>query len=156
TDSLSPKKGACFSTNSSGWANSIRALNAHWYYTWGTPIPTYGPSGVPFVSMFWGGANVTSGNLSTVSQLVSSGQVNYVLGFNEPDQSGQWNRPVARAVALWSQLESLGVPLGSPATSWPTIQWFTDFMDSVAVRGYRVDFICVHMYVGLNDTAFVQ
>ena len=154
----SAKKGACFSTNTTDgyWSSDITELKAQWYYTWGTPLPSFPPTGLEFVPMFWGAANVDSLNLATVAQLAASGQAKYVLGFNEPDQSGQSNMTVDQVLALWPQLESLNLPLGSPATSWPTIQWFTDFMDSVASRNLRVDFICVHMYVGLDDTSFVQ
>jgi hypothetical protein len=63
---------------------------------------------------------------------------------------------VSQALGYWPKLEALGLPLGSPATSWPTLQWFYDFMDSTIAEKKRVDFICVHMYVGTDDIAFVQ
>jgi len=63
---------------------------------------------------------------------------------------------VSQALALWPKLESIGLPLGSPAASWPTQQWIYDFMDSAIKQKRRVDFICVHMYVGLDDKNFVQ
>ena len=138
------------------WNSDIVNLKAFWYYTWGTPQPSPSPQNCEFVSMFWGPSNVTTANIAAVQQLKAQGQVKYVLGFNEPDQSGQSNMTVSRALALWPQLESIGLPLGSPATSWPTIQWFTDFMDSAAAEHLRVDFICVHMYVGTDDVSFVQ
>jgi hypothetical protein len=152
------KKGADFPTNMTygTWNGDIVNLKAFWYYTWGTPQPSPSPQHCEFVSMFWGPSNVTAANITAVQQLKAQGQVKYVLGFNEPDQSGQSNMTVSQALALWPQLESIGLPLGSPATSWPTIQWFTDFMDSVAAEHLRVDFICVHMYVGTDDASFVQ
>jgi hypothetical protein len=154
-----PKKGADFSTTGTTdgtWDGNIAALNVSWFYTWGTPQPVGSPKGTEFVSMFWGSANVTSANISLVQQLKAQGAAKYVLGFNEPDQPGQANMTVSQALALWPQLESIGLPLGSPAVSYPTVQWFTDFMDSVAAEHLRVDFICVHMYVGLDDNNFVQ
>jgi Glycosyl hydrolase catalytic core len=155
---ISGKKGADFSTNMTygTWNDDIVNLKAFWYYTWGTPQPTPSPQNCEFVSMFWGQSNVTAANIAAVQELKARGQIKYVLGFNEPDQSGQSNMTVSQALALWPQLESIGLPLGSPATSWPTIQWFTDFMDSVAAEHLRVDFICVHMYVGTDDASFVQ
>jgi hypothetical protein len=162
TDTTGPatssKKGADFSTNMTygTWNGDIINLKTFWYYTWGTPQPAGSPQNCEFVSMFWGQSNVTDANITAVQQLKAQGQVNYVLGFNEPDQSGQSNMTVSQALALWPKLESIGLPLGSPATSWPTIQWFTDFMDSVAAEHLRVDFICVHMYVGTDDVSFVQ
>ena len=155
---FSPKKGADFSTNNTNgaWNTDITELNAQWFYTWGTPQPIGSPKNCEFVSMFWGAGNVTSANIALVQQLKTQGVVKYVLGFNEPDQSGQSNMTVSQALALWPQLETIGLPLGSPAVSYPTVQWFTDFMDSVAAEHLRVDFICVHMYVGTDDNNFVQ
>jgi hypothetical protein len=154
----SSKKGADFSTNMTdgAWNGDVVSLAPFWYYTWGTPVPSPSPQNCEFVSMFWGAGNVTDADISAVRQLKVQGSVKYVLGFNEPDQSGQSNMTVSQALALWPQLESIGLPLGSPATSWPTIQWFTDFMDSVKAENLRVDFICVHMYVGTDDVSFVQ
>jgi len=158
TPVTSAKKGADFSTNMTDgtWNGDVVSLEAFWYYTWGTPMPSPSPQNCEFVSMFWGAGNVTSQNIAAVQQLAAQGAVKYVLGFNEPDQSGQSNMTVSQALALWPQLQSIGVPLGSPAVSWPTVQWFTDFMDSVAAEHLRVDFICVHMYVGTDDVSFVQ
>lgn len=158
TSSTSSKKGADFSTNMTygTWNGDVVNLKAFWYYTWGTPQPSPSPQNCEFVPMFWGQANVTDANIALVEQLKSQGQAKYVLGFNEPDQSGQSNMTVSQALALWPKLESIGLPLGSPATSWPTLQWFSDFMDSVAAEHLRVDFICVHMYVGTDDVSFVQ
>ena len=158
TTSSTGKKGADFSTNTTNgtWAGDIVSLKAFWFYTWGTPLPAQPPQTCEFVPMFWGKANVTTGNIQLAQQLKTQGSAKYVLGFNEPNNSGQSNMSVSDALALWPQLESIGLPLGSPATDWPTVQWFTDFMDSVAVENLRVDFICVHMYVGLDDVSFVQ
>ena len=158
TPVTSSKKGADFSTNMTygSWNGDVVNLKTFWYYTWGTPQPTPSPQNCEFVPMFWGQGNVTDANISLVQQLKSSGQAKYVLGFNEPDQPGQSNMTVSQAIALWPKLQSIGLPLGSPATSWPTLQWFTDFMDSVKAKNLRVDFICVHMYVGTDDVSFVQ
>jgi hypothetical protein len=106
--------------------------------------------------MFWGPSNVTDANIAYVQQLHAQGRANYVLGFNEPDLADQANMSVSAALALWPKLESIGLPLGSPAASWPTRQWIYDFMDSCKLQKKRVDFICVHMYVGTDDNAFVQ
>ncbi|MES1161294.1 MAG: glycosyl hydrolase, partial [Bacteroidota bacterium] len=122
----------------------------------GTPMPTPSPQNCEFVSMFWGAGNVTDANISAIQQLKTQGKVKYVLGFNEPDRGDQSNMTVSQALALWPKLESIGLPLGSPAASWPTAQWIYDFLDSAIAEKKRVDFICVHMYVGTDDNSFVQ
>lgn len=152
------KKGADFNvyTQYGTYESNIVNLKAFWYYTWGTLVPVPTPQNCEFVSMFWGPANMSDANISATLQAKASGQVKYVLGFNEPDRTDQSNMTVSQALAYWPKLESLGLPLGSPATSYPTAQWFTDFMDSVATQKRRVDFICVHMYAGTDDNSFVQ
>jgi hypothetical protein len=153
------KKGSDYSTNTKNgtwWGNTINT-QSHWYYTWGTTIPLeLAPQNAEFVPMFWGPSNVTDANIAYVQQLHAQGRANYVLGFNEPDLADQANMSVSAALALWPKLESIGLPLGSPAASWPTRQWIYDFMDSCKLQKKRVDFICVHMYVGTDDNAFVQ
>ena len=158
TTATTTKKGASFNTNNTNgaWNSDIVELKAFWYYTWGTPIPSDSPVNAEFVPMFWGSANVTDANIAAVTQLGQQGKVKYVLGFNEPDRPDQANMTVSQALALWPKLESIGLPLGSPATSWPTLQWNYDFLDSAKAEGLRVDFICVHMYVGTDDGSFVQ
>jgi hypothetical protein len=138
------------------WGNTIN-LQSHWFYTWGVSIPLeQAPQNCEYEPMFWGKSSVTASNISYVQQLKTQGRAHYVLGFNEPDLSDQSNMSVHDALTLWPQLESIGLPLGSPATSWPTVQWIYNFMDSCIAQGRRVDFICVHMYVGTDDNAFVQ
>ena len=153
------KKGADFSTNMKfgTWNGDIVALKAFWYYTWGTPLPSPSPQNCEFVSMFWGAANVTSANITAVQTLKAQGKVKYVLGFNEPNRGDQAIMTVSQALQLWPQLESIGLPLGSPAADWPTQKWIYDFLDSCITEKKRVDFICVHMYPGgLDDNSFVQ
>jgi hypothetical protein len=154
----SNKKGADFNvyTTYGTYESNVINLKAFWFYTWGTLVPASTPQNCDFVPMFWGQANVTASNISAIQQAKAAGQVKYVLGFNEPDRPDQSNMTVSQALALWPQLESIGLPLGSPAASWPTLQWFYDFMDSTIAEKKRVDFICVHMYVGTDDNSFVQ
>jgi len=107
-------------------------------YTWGTPLPKDLRKTVS-LSPCSGQGNVTDGNIAAVKQLKDQGKVKYVLGFNEPDKGDQSNMTVSQALALWPKLESIGLPLGSPAASWPTQQWIYDFMDSAIKQKRRVD-----------------
>ena len=158
----SAKRGSAFSTNSTNstngiWSSNIVNLKSNWFYTWGTTMPSQtGIGNIEFVPMFWGSGNVNLDNIAAVKQMKSNGTAHYILGFNEPDMPGQANMTVQAALTLWPQLESIGLPLGSPATSWPTRQWMYDFMDAAIAQHRRVDFICVHMYVGLDDASFIQ
>jgi len=154
----SSKKGADFNvyTQYGNFETNVVNLKAFWYYTWGTLVPVPTPQNCDFVSMFWGSGNMTASNITAIQQAKAQGTVKYILGFNEPDHADQSNMTVSQALSYWPQLESLGLPLGSPAASWPTTQWFYDFMDSAIAEKRRVDFICVHMYVGTDDNSVVQ
>lgn len=153
------KKGADFSTttaNGTWWGNTIN-LQSHWFYTWGLSVPAeLAPQNCEYVPMFWGKTSVTDPNLLLAKQLKEQGKAKYLLTFNEPDLADQANMTVAEALAFWPQLETVGLPLGCPVTSWPTRQWSYDFLDQAIAQGKRVDFIPVHMYVGTDDVAFVK
>jgi len=154
----SGKKGADFSTNMAygAWNDDIVALKAFWYYTWGGALHSPSPQNCEFVPMVWGQSNATPINIAAVKSLKEQGKIKYVLGFNEPNRTDQSNMTVSQALNLWPQLESIGLPLGSPAADWPTRQWIYDFLDSCKLQNKRVDFICVHMYVGTDDNSFIQ
>lgn len=152
------KRGNSFNakTTIGSWNTNIVNLKSNWFYSWGTLPPADSiPDKIEFIPMFWSGATVTSSNLTGIKALKASGNIHYILGFNEPDKSDQSNMTVKEALALWPRLESIGLPLGSPAASWPTQKWIYDFLDSAIIEHRRVDFICVHMYVGLDDSSFV-
>jgi hypothetical protein len=103
--------------------------------------------------MVWGhtGAEQTAtGIASEVKGLVSAGYKT-VLGFNEPDNSGQSNIPVATAIALWPSIQDPSLRIGSPATQGNStgLAWFTSFMQQVnadTTGTLRVDFIAAHWY----------
>ena len=125
----------------------LAVLNLSWYYTWNAS--TNCTSNAQFVPQLWGhsGENL-AGEISTAA---SKGYP-YVLGFNEPDNSGQANMTVAAAIALWPQLTSnKTLQIGSPATSANSAgqTWFTSFMNMVnadTTGALRVDFIAMHWY----------
>lgn len=153
------KKGADFNVNNQNgtWYGNVINLQSHWYYTWGTDLPLQSaPQNCEFVPMFWGRSNMSDSNIAYAKQLGVQGKAKFILGFNEPDLGDQSNMTVQEALAAWPKLESIGLPLGSPATAWPTRQWMYDFLDQAIAQNRRVDFICVHMYVGTDDVAFVK
>ncbi len=130
-----------------GVSQALRDSGANWYYTWSTQhsgITT--PPGVDFVPMIWGANSVTPDSLAQARSASP-----YLLGFNEPDLSGQANMSVEQALNLWPSLMTAGRALGSPAvaTGGDTPGgWLDRFMSGAASRGYRVDFIALHWYGG--------
>ena len=133
--------------DAAGASQDLAASGASWYYDWGaTPSGITGPASTSFVPMIWGASDVTAATLDQVK-----GEGNVLLGFNEPDQTGQANMTVAQALDLWPQLEATGMTLGSPAVSSGAATpggWLDQFMTGAKARGYRVNFITVHWYGG--------
>ncbi|XVU23425.1 sigma-70 family RNA polymerase sigma factor [Actinoplanes sp. CA-054009] len=124
---------------------ALADVGAGWYYNWGpnnNDVP--GPSGVEFVPMVWGKANVTD---ATLSEVKKEGDV--LLGFNEPDMGGQANMSVEDALAAWPKLQATGMRLGSPSVAYGGDTpggWLDRFMSGAKNKGYRVDFITLHWY----------
>jgi RNA polymerase sigma factor (sigma-70 family) len=129
-----------------GADQALGESGASWYYTWSTSAQGISAPGVGFVPMIWGSASVTS---SALAQAKASTTCGCVLGFNEPDMTGQSNMSVSQALSLWPQLQATGLELGSPAvaTGGATAGgWLDQFMAGAKQDGYRVDFITLHWY----------
>ena len=150
------KKGSCMSYNNTTWSTRISRLKAHWHYSWGNELKEHEPTNVDYVPMFWG-KNVEDETLAYLKQLKSDGKIRYLLGFNEPDSEKQANMTVDQAIDLWTKLETVGVPLGSPAVvgNPSESEWLKDFMSKAEAKELRVDFVCMHSYGGLNADAFL-
>ena len=133
--------------NFSGVTQALTESGASWYYNWGaTPNGITAPASASFVPMIWGAANVTTATLDQVKQ-----EGNVLLGFNEPDMSGQANMTPQQALNLWPELMATGMTLGSPAVATDAATpggWLDQFMSGAKARGYRVNFITVHWYGG--------
>jgi hypothetical protein len=126
-------------------------LGVGWWYDWET-TPT-GCTGTPFIPMVWGhgGSEQSSAGIaSEVDGFVSAGY-QYVLGFNEPDNTTQSNISVATAISLWPAFDNPALLIGSPATQGTAggLTWIQDFMTQVNADTsgkLRVDFIATHWY----------
>jgi len=162
---LPTKKGACFTLrdpatagNKSNWNDGISkviSLNVGWNYSWGASYVPVQPEGIEFVPMMWGGGGDPYTFTANIRTMISENKCKRILGFNEPDGKKQANMSVEKAVSLWPYLESLNIPLGSPATvDAENGEWLKDFMSEVDRLGLRVDYICVHNYGGGNASVF--
>ncbi|MEM7390827.1 MAG: glycosyl hydrolase [Verrucomicrobiota bacterium] len=174
---LPGKKGVCFSLRNPDdprggtWTENIplvKALNASWNYSWGSRYTPVQPTNLEFLPMAWGAWSEEGlrHDLRThVVPRIKSGHVKRFLGFNEPDKHDQANMNYRAALKYWPILESLNIPLCSPACANPegidddTIQgvkgtWMRDFMKEADRRGYRVDYIGVHWYGDTGAQSF--
>ncbi|NLR94621.1 glycosyl hydrolase [Flammeovirga agarivorans] len=144
------KKGFGQTTKSHVWSNCVSLSQPFWHYSWGPDYPQGLPDNVEFVPMLWGRNNVAE-KVETLKQLAAEGKIKYLLGFNEPDKEDQSHMSVEEAIELWPLLESVGVPLGSPAPASLNSGWLDEFMTQANAKGLRVDFICIHRYTDSID-----
>ncbi|WP_052444415.1 glycosyl hydrolase [Flammeovirga sp. OC4] len=144
------KKGYGQTLKSPVWSNCVANVMPYWHYSWGSDYPTGLPDNVEFVPMIWG-RNDVEGKVEKLKALAAEGKINYLLGFNEPDKEDQAHMSVEEAIELWPLLESVGVPLGSPAPASMGSGWLDDFMSQANAKGLRVDFICMHRYTDSID-----
>jgi hypothetical protein len=154
------KKGVAFSVGyESSWQTRFDKLNPYWHYSWNWEYKTNYPSEVEFVPMIWGSGGVTQERIDYLNNLASSGVIKNVLTFNEPDLGDQADMTVDEAVALWPLLETLSVPISSPATSAPLNDWMREFMNKAEANNLRIDFVAIHIYhknVAANFLALVE
>jgi hypothetical protein len=143
------KKGVGSYSNVLSAGANMQALGVGWYYNWGTApdaaVAQSNPS-VQFIPMIWSHRDVNSTELAA-AKAAGSG---VLLGFNEPNVSGQANMTVAQAIADWPNLMATGLRLGSPASGTGDDRdpngWLAQFMAQAKLHGLRVDFICIHPY----------
>jgi Ca2+-binding RTX toxin-like protein len=134
----------------------VEGLEFGWYYNW-LSEPLWDASGgttslySEFVPMLWGSSDVNYESLRTIT----ASSADTLLGFNEPDHVDQANMSVGEALALWPELMSTGLRLGSPATTPENAlgerSWFGRFMEGARDRGYQVDFVATHYYTADMD-----
>ncbi|MEN1678131.1 MAG: glycosyl hydrolase [Planctomycetota bacterium] len=147
----SVKKGCCFVTREdSPWLDRITALKPSWFYSWGANRPAGVPDGVEFVPMVWGGSSSDkmAERVEKLRPRVDSGEIQWLMGFNEPDQKSQSNMTVEKVLELWPLLMELDVPLLSPGCVHPDRDWMKQFMAGVEKKKLRVDSVAVHSYGG--------
>lgn len=138
------------------WHIRVAKMHGNWYYHWGYTYPDSLPDSIgwsPMVTIFQD-TTVLDSQLVYVDSIKALGLVNSLLGFNEPGFGSKAN--VHQLLNVWPKLMSVNVPLGSPASTAPTGQGFRSFMDTVAIRHYRVDFICVHWYAAPDSASFIN
>ncbi len=140
---LSSKRG--FADTGAGYSN-LQAVNAGWYYDWGSTPNNIGNYNGDYYPMFWNAPSQTT--INNVKAL----NPKYVLGFNEPERTDQANMTVAQAISSWTTISNsfagTTTKLVSPAPSDTTAgrAWLSDFMSQASASGLQVDAVAFHWY----------
>jgi hypothetical protein len=143
------KKGIAVTHRTYDWSYIVSSLNPFWSYSWGITLSRFQPDGVEFVPMKWSGS-MSDEIADRLRSQFARGEISYLLGYNEPDSETQANMTVDRAIALWSELEALGIPLISPSPVHFDNEWTEAFMERAMAEGLRIDFLGFHSYAGTD------
>ncbi|HET8828057.1 MAG TPA: glycosyl hydrolase [Pelobium sp.] len=124
--------------------NLVANVNPAWFYDWGAlDVST---ANTEFVLMAWD-INLANRFLN-LNTYPTRTDVNTLLGFNEPDGTGQANIPdVNVALPVYKNLLRTGYRMGSPATkeeNWDN--WLADFTTVASADDARIDFVAIHWY----------
>ncbi|KYR01393.1 phosphoribosylglycinamide formyltransferase [Tieghemostelium lacteum] len=148
----SVKKGVTWGEDPSNDAAKCAALKnfkGSWYYNWDIYPPCQaGVTGVEYIPMI----RVES-DMGKVNNLPSGSD--WLMGFNEPNYSGQAEMSPERAAQLWPQLQATGRKLVGPGVAdcgptpgggclYDSVQWYKDFLGNCT--GCRVDAVSLHLY----------
>lgn len=120
----------------------IDPINVDWFYDWGALDVSLASR--DYALQAWGrqGANPTN-----IANYIAKPDVTHLLSFNEPDNTGQANIPVAEAIPLHKNLSAAGLRLGSPApTESQAFVWLRDFMAGTRQQNIKVDHMVIHWY----------
>jgi hypothetical protein len=156
------RKGICSwyyaSTNSEQRnISALKEAGVSWTYNWGVSkdvAAEANEAGIEYVPQVWGVGNISQVN--NLKEGKASGLYRNLLTFNEPDLPDQSNMTVDKAINLWPRLESTGLRLGSPAGAAVEDAWVEEFMTKAKEKGYRVDFLTVHVYQDFTDPTSVS
>ncbi|MGF6230897.1 hypothetical protein QFZ27_004852 [Inquilinus ginsengisoli] len=146
------KKGVAIGPRDGNAAETIRRLDARWYYTWNTePIAQAGSA--QFVPMIWSDGAMAD---RQVAQLGGDAKLCALLAFNEPDGKRQADMSVDQAVDAWDKIRPLARRIGSPAAVNALGPWFEGFSARMAEQGKDYDFVAVHWYGAPSAKSFLR
>jgi len=140
------KRGIAFAESNGNDIGKAKNSQISWVYAWEASPPAYlKSSGLEFIPMQWGSAGADQ-----FQSIVKGLGAKTILGFNEPDMSGQSNLSPGDAANIWKKyiqpLHSQGIKLGAPAVSAAPggMDWLKSFMS--ACSGCTFDFVPLHWY----------
>ena len=129
-------------------------VGATWAYDWQADFPNLS-AGVEYVPMVWTYNNQSQSTMSNMIASYTGDGAKEVLAFNEPDNAGQANLTVSKALTGYGYMYKAAVlPVISPAAADDSDSWMESFMSGAASDGYDVSVVAVHDY-GTNAVDFL-
>lgn len=132
------QRGLAWGTNDN-WGYEVNQGLFKWYWHWQDGVVSQFSGKLEFVPCFWGPKYST--HWEHRKNEMSKHLPKALLGFNEPDISGQSNLSPSDAASLWMKeiqpWKAKGVRLGSPQIVWDQ-NWLSSFMSSCKKKGCTV------------------
>jgi hypothetical protein len=146
-----PKKGCA------GYEGDHAQFGLDWAYNYDDNTGVSLPPSVDFVPMihdaYW---EPLSDVQARASGWRDEAPPDYLLAYNEPDNATQANMSTNTVISLWPSLQSLNVPLLSPAMQNTLDAWAYSFFNLIASNHFRVDYTAVHLYVPPNAASLIS
>ena len=148
-----PKKGLA----EQGAGPHINSMRSQSVYNWGLRPAGDNPPGLHHQPMLWGNRFYERMALRQ-AEWYSTAEPVYLMGFNEPDHTDQSDITAQRALALWSAVEAIDLPLVSLCSSNWYNRWSLDWFEPAMANHYRFDLTAVHYYItgGPNAGQFMD
>lgn len=143
-------KGLGFGGTTTADLAKLKALKLQWHYNWQASYPLMPTTYIPMIR----DTRKLDRDFRDFTAQLPVTKAKNLLGFNEPDHTGQANMTVDQAIALWPRLEATGLRLGSPATISPNAEWMNSFMTKARQKGLRIDFVTMHCYQWPKASSF--
>jgi hypothetical protein len=149
-----PKKGCA------GYEGDYAQFGLNWAYNYDDHTTASLPASFNYVPMIYAAQyyEPLSDAQSRAAGWRNSPQPNYLLAYNEPDNSvanGGSNTSTNDVIAQWPQIEALDLPIVSPACANTFDAWQDSFFSLIAANNYRVDYTAAHEYVPPNASSLL-
>ena len=161
----SAKRGVCWDEGNQKLTDapaSKMVPGVSWYYNWGQTPQAAGTTligtedGIAYLPMCW---NAGFNETALRNYLSTHPEVQYLLGFNEPNFSSQANMTPQQAANAWPKLELIAddynLELVAPALNftgetvggkkWDPFDWYNEFFRLYPTA--RVDYLAMHCYM---------
>ena len=146
-----PKKGCA------GYEGDYAQFGLSWAYNYNDNTGTSLPASVNFTPMIYSAQywEPLSDAQSRDTGWLNQAPPDYLLAYNEPDNSTQSNTSTNGVISIWPQIQALNLPIVGPAVQNTFDAWQYGFYSLLTNNSYRLDASAVHEYVPPNASSLM-
>jgi hypothetical protein len=133
-------------------------FGTEWAYNYDDGTSASEPAYFDFVPMIYAnsGWETVGAAQSLAPGWLAQPQPDYLLCYNEPDNTGSSPTSTNVVIGNWPAIEALNVPLVGPACQNTEDAWENSFYAMIAANNYRVDYAAIHEYVPPNSSSLLS